>query len=193
MKPLTLADIKDIAAYERVRNAFRNQIIELKTLRRVGIGDIITLVFENRETILFQVQEMMRAERIVEDAQIQYELDTYNPLLPDAFQLSATLFIEIIDSQELRRRLPTLLGLEEHLWLRAGNTRIQAQFEEGRSTAEKLSTIHYVRFQLNSELVVAFQQGIESITLELDHPNYQFSTVLSEEIRAALALDLEDN
>ena len=192
MRPVTLEDIKDIAAYERVRDQFRQQVIEIKARRRVSVGDIITLVFENHDTVLFQVQEMMRAERIVDEGQIQHELDTYNELLPGPLQLSATLFIEIPNVVELRRRLPSLLGIEEHLWLNVGGSRVQAQFEEGRSTEEKLSTVHYVRFQLGPELSTSFQRGEEPISLEFDHPNYQATATLTEEQRAALAQDLED-
>ncbi len=192
MRMVTIDEIKDIAAYEKVRNTFRQQIIELKSRRRVQVGNLITLLFENRDTITFQVQEMMRAERIVEDSQIQHELDTYNELLPGPLQLSATLFIEIPDPQELRRLLPTLLGLEHHLWLKVQDYKVQAQFEEGHSTEERISTVHYIRFQLSPEASAAFQQPESLVTLEIDHPNYHESIVLPETVRATLAHDLED-
>jgi hypothetical protein len=191
MKALELADVKDIAAYEKVRDEFRRRIIELKKLRRIGVGDIITLVFENRDTLLFQVQEMMRAERIVHDHQIQEELDTYNPLLPGQFELSATLFIEIDNQQELRRRLSTLLGIEEHLALVIGENRVPARFEEGRSTTERLSTVHYVRFQLTLPQVAQLKDPTVEVALEFDHPNYRERAVLPLPIRLELAKDPE--
>jgi hypothetical protein len=192
MKALTLSDIKDIAQYEKERDEFRKRIIELKKLRRIAVGDIITLVFENRETLLFQVQEMMRAERIVHDDKIQYELDTYNALLPGPMELSATLFIEIDNLKELRRRLPTLLGIEEHLWLVIGEEKIQAKFEEGRSTEEKLSTIHYVRFAVTPRQAAALKDPAVEVALEFDHPNYTNRQAISQEIRNELAKDPED-
>lgn len=192
MKPLTLADIKDIAAYERSRDEFRRQVIALKQKRRVGVGDIITLVFENRDTMLFQIQEMMRAERIVHEDRIQHELDTYNALLPGPMELSATLFIEIDNAQELRRRLPTLLGIEEHLALVIGGESIKAKFEEGRSTDEKLSTVHYIRFELTPKQVAQLKDPSVEAYLEFDHPNYRHRQSLPQEIREELAKDPED-
>ncbi|NWJ44531.1 MAG: DUF3501 family protein [Chloroflexi bacterium] len=191
MRALELTDVKDIAAYEKVRDEFRRRIIELKKLRRIGVGDIITLVFENRDTLLFQVQEMMRAERIVHDHQIQEELDTYNPLLPGQLELSATLFIEIDNPQELRRRLSTLLGIEEHLALVIGENRVPARFEEGRSTAERLSTVHYVRFQLTLPQVAQLKDPIVEVALEFDHPNYRERAVIPIPMRLELAKDPE--
>lgn len=192
MKPLTLADIKDIAAYERSRDDFRRQVIALKQKRRIGVGDIITLVFENRYTMLFQIQEMMRAERIVHEDRIQHELDTYNALLPGPMELSATLFIEIDNAQELRRRLPTLLGIEEHLALVIDGESIKAQFEEGRSTDEKLSTVHYIRFELTPKQVAQLKDPSVEASLEFDHPNYQHRQSIPPEVREELAKDPED-
>ncbi|MEI7554019.1 DUF3501 family protein [Candidatus Chlorohelix sp.] len=192
MRVLELADVKDIAAYEKVRDEFRRRIIELKKLRRIGVGDIITLVFENRDTLLFQVQEMMRAERIVHDPQIQDELDTYNPLLPGPLELSATMFIEIDNQQELRRRLSTLLGIEEHFALVIGKNRVPARFEEGRSTAERLSTVHYVRFQLTAAQVAQLKDPLVEVALAFDHPNYREQAVLPLPIRLELSKDPED-
>jgi len=115
---LTLDDIADLRAYERERDEFRARIIELKRTRRVSVGPVLTLVFENRDTIRFQIQEMARAERILTDAGIQAELDIYNALLPDRGQLSATLFIELTDDQSMRQWLPRLVGVERSIVLR---------------------------------------------------------------------------
>ena len=117
---LTLGDIADQRAYEREREAFRAQIIELKKRRRIGIGPFVTIVFENRDTIRFQIQEMARAEKMVSDAAIQGELDVYNPLIPEAGSLAATLFIELTNKDDLVEWLPKLVGIERSVELRMG-------------------------------------------------------------------------
>ena len=110
MKPIELAEVKDIAEYERIRPALRARVIALKNDRRIAVGPHITFLFENRETVLAQVQEMMRAERIVHEDKIQHELDTYNRLLPDDGELSATMFIEVTDPGRIRQELARLLA-----------------------------------------------------------------------------------
>src|SRR5436309_2993222 len=117
---LTMDDIVDLRAYEREREDFRSRIIELKKRRRVPVGPIVTLVFENRDTIRFQIQEMARAERMLRDEQIQGELDAYNPLIPGAGQLSATLFIELTSKDDLMEWLPKLVGIERAIRLVIG-------------------------------------------------------------------------
>jgi len=119
-RELTLADISDLRAYEREREALRARIIELKRARRVPVGPVVTAVFENRETIRFQVQEMVRAERMLTDEAVQAELDTYNPLIPGPGQLSATLFVELTTKAELEEWLPKLVGVERAVELRVG-------------------------------------------------------------------------
>src|SRR3982751_1121738 len=122
MSKLTLDDIVDLRAYERERDEFRQHIIDLKKRRRVGVGPIVTLVFENRDTIRFQIQEMARAERMLRDDQIQTELDVYNPLIPEAGELSATLFVELTSKDELMQWLPKLVGIERSVELVIGAT-----------------------------------------------------------------------
>src|SRR3954469_18223790 len=117
---LTMDDIVDLRAYEREREEFRSRIIELKKRRRVPVGPIVTLVFENRDTIRFQIQEMARAERMMRDEQIQGELDAYNPLIPEPGQLSATLFIELTSKEDLMEWLPKLVGIERSIELMIG-------------------------------------------------------------------------
>ena len=119
-RPLTLDDIADLRAYERERDDFRRQVIAVKKARRVSIGPVITLTFENRLTMRFQIQEMARAERMATDEQIQHELDVYNRLLPGPGELSATLFLELTDGASLRRWLPALVGIERSVVLRIG-------------------------------------------------------------------------
>ena len=127
MNPLKLDDLVDIARYERERPEFRTRIIALKRRRRVQVGELVTLVFENRETVRFQIQEMMRAERIVTDDRMDEELQTYNQLVPAALQLSATLLIEITDREHLREILDRLVGMDRGgtTYLVVGDERIE--------------------------------------------------------------------
>lgn len=190
---LTLDDIADARAYEREREAFRDHIIALKKRRRVGVGPILTVVFENRDTIRFQIQEMARAERILTDDGIQTELDIYNPLIPEAGQLSATMFLELRTKDELETWLPKLVGIERAAELRIGGgiavpsvpeTGHAAQLTRESTTA----SVHYVQFHLTPEHIDAFEA--EPVTLAAVHPDYQEASAVSDEVRAELLLDL---
>ena len=126
MQKLTTADIKDLREYERERDEFRAEVIAMKKRRRFALGPLMSIVFENATTMRFQIQEMARAERMLTDEQIATELATYNELIPDAEQLSATLFIEIEDDAELRRWLPLLVGIQDHVAIEVGGDTVRA-------------------------------------------------------------------
>lgn len=191
MKKLSLDEIQGLERYEQARAAIRARIIDLKKHRRVTVGDRVTLVFENRDTMLFQVQEMLRAERIVDIDKVREELEAYNELIPGPNQLSATLFIEITDSADIRAELASLLGIDESVSLRIGaQSTVNAQFEPGRSTDEKLSAVQYVRFDLDAASKDAFVAGTIDVELVVDHPNYRHSVRLAEPVRRSLAADL---
>lgn len=190
MQKLSLADIRDIAQYERIRRDFRAQIIALKRNRRVPVGPNLSFVFENRETMLFQVQEMMRAERIVDEAAIQQEIDTFNELIPDSGELSATMFIEFPDQQELMRNLKRLVGIEKTVSLQIGSHTSRALYEEGRSTDDKTSTVHYLKFRLTPAEINTLAAGHEPVSIVVDHPNYHGQAVLDDGVRRALVTDL---
>ncbi len=191
MRKITLADVRDIAAYEKIRDEFRRSIIELKKRRRVQVGDIVTFVFENRETVLFQIQEMMRAERIVHEDKIQQEIDIYNELIPEDNELSATMLIEIDDLEVLRQWLPKLIGIEEQVWLRIGDRHaVRALYEPGRSKEDKTSTVHYVRFRLSPEEIRAFKDESLPAVLAIAHENYRAEATIPPEVRRSLAEDL---
>ncbi len=191
MKKLSLDEIQGLERYEQTRSAVRARIIELKKHRRVSVGDRVTFVFENRDTMLFQVQEMLRAERIVDIDKVREELEVYNELIPGPNQLSATLFLEITDSSDVRAELARLLGINECVSLRIGKQGgVPAQFEPGRSTDEKLSAVQYVRFDLDDPAKHAFVSGAEGVELVVDHPNYRHVVRLAEPVRASLAADL---
>jgi hypothetical protein len=192
MNPLKLDDLVDIARYERERPEFRTRIIALKRRRRVQVGELVTLVFENRETVRFQIQEMMRAERIVTDDRMDEELQTYNQLVPAALQLSATLLIEITDREHLREILDRLVGMDRGgtTYLVVGDERIEGEFEGGHSTEVRVSAVHYVTFDLTANQAAGIAPGGPRVSLLVEHPNYQEEQVLSDDTRASLAEDL---
>ena len=197
MRPLTRADIIDIAAYELERSVFRPRIIELKKRRRIQVGELVTLVFENRETMRFQIQEMMRAERIVVEERIQEEIDTYNPLIPEQDTLSATLLIEITDQARLRELLDLFIGINHggttFLVIGGGTDseeRIEAEFEGGHSKENRVSAVHYVRFRLTADQAQSLAFGEASAAFEIAHPNYRAIAPIPDRVRESLAADL---
>ncbi len=195
-RKLTLADISDLREYERERDEFRARVIALKKRRRVGVGPFMTLVFENRDTIRFQIQEMARVERLMTDEAIETELRTYNPLIPEPGELAATLFIELTSDLALRDWLPRLVGIERCVVLRAGHgddtVEIRAEPEAAHAsqlTREEITaSVHYVHFELTAEQVEAVVRG--PVALAIDHPEYAHVTTLGEETVAELLADL---
>jgi hypothetical protein len=192
-RKLTVADISDLRAYERERPEFLRHVMDLKSRRRVAVGPIVTFVFENRDTIRFQVQEMARVEKLITDESILSELDSYNPLIPESRQLSATLFVELTTADELREWLPKLVGVERAARLRlTDGTVVPALVDEQhgeRLTREDItSTVHYVRWELSPVEVESFAAG--PVTLAIDHPAYRRSTLLTEANRQELLADL---
>lgn len=190
MKPIALSDIKGPAIYAGMREDFRRRIIELKQHRRISVGDRVTLVFENRHTLIFQIEEILRAEAITQRDQIQAEIDVYNPLLPSADSLSATLFLEVPPDADPRAELDRLVGLDEHVVLHIGPHPVRAEFEEGRSTDERISAVQYIRFRLPPDAREALRASGTALALEIDHPEYHHRTDASDDMRASLAADL---
>jgi hypothetical protein len=190
---LTLADVLDLRAYERVREEYRAQIIARKQLRRVALGPIMTLVFESVDTVRFQIQEMARVEKIISDEAIQVELDIYNRLLPQVGELSATLFIELTSDALLREWLPKLVGVERELGIAIWEDIVGSAPEEAHAAALVRETItpavHYLRFGFSSAQVVAFADA-EEVALVARHPEYEARTVLPDPVRQALLGDL---
>ncbi|MFZ5875510.1 MAG: DUF3501 family protein [Nitrospirota bacterium] len=192
MEPIRRADIKPLPEYEPVRDASRREVIALKKLRRVVLGESVSLVFENRRTVMHQIQEMMRAEHIYDEALILHEIETYNKLIPGAGELSATLFIEVDDPQAIKPTLDRLRGLDDGraLVLRIdGVPPICAAFEAGHSNEEKISAVHYVRFHLDGPAQRALRDGSRA-SLAIVHPRYQAETPLSDDTRRQLLSDL---
>jgi hypothetical protein len=191
MNKINLDDIMGFAAYEKVRERFRQRVIELKKKRRVAVGDKVSLVFENRDTVIFQIQEMMRAEKITDLDKIREEIEVYNGLIPKPGELSATLFLEIEDQSRLRDDLLKFLGVDEAVFIKVGARKIQARFEEGRSKEDKISAVQYVKFPFMADDRAAFA-GSEEATLSIEHPNYQARVRLEAETRESLLADLQE-
>jgi uncharacterized protein DUF3501 len=192
MKPVTPGEILNLYEYEKVREARRRAIIALKAERRVGVGRYLSFVFENRETVWFQIQEMIRAERIVDEAKVTEELAVYNTLLPRPGELAATMFIEIEQPERVKPVLDDLLGIDtrDYVRLEVGPHVVVGAFEAGHSDAElgKLSAVHFVRFPLPEAARRAFPDA--EVALVVDHPNERACTVLTATTRRRLAEDL---
>lgn len=194
MRKLTRDDIVDIAAYERERVGFRDHVIDVKKRRRVEVGEQVTLVFENLDTMRFQIQEMMRAERIVLDERIQAELDTYNELLPEPGQLTATLFIEVSEQARVKEVLDQMWGLDQTgtTYFQIGDgEQVMGLYEGGHSHESKISAVHYVTFAFTEPQVRAFVDGAAPVRLVVDHANYRREVVLSDDVRRSLAEDFQ--
>jgi hypothetical protein len=189
MKKVVLEDILGFAAYEKVRQEFRQDIIDKKKHRRVAVGDKISMVFENRDTVIFQIQEMLRAERIGDLDKIREEIAVYNELIPNTAELSATMFIEIEDQSHLRDDLLKFLGIDEAVSLKVGSHVVPARFEEGRSKDDKISAVQYLRFPFDSAAQAAFVDG-EKAELVIDHANYRVKVALTPGVQKSLAEDL---
>jgi hypothetical protein len=192
VKPLDVSEILNLVEYERVRDARRRRIVELKKARRVAVGSYLTLVFENRETVWFQIQEMVRAERIVDDAKIAEEVEVYNALLPKPGELAATLMIEIEEASQIKPVLDRLLGIDTggYVTMTVDGRPITGNFEAGHSDEErgKLSAVHLVRFSLPPDAHARFATG--EVALVVAHPNARARAVLSDETKKSLLDDL---
>ena len=192
MELLKPSDLMNIIDYEKVREEYRKDIIDYKKKRRLSLGPDITVTFENRKTMKFQIQEMMRAERMVHDRQIKDELDVYNSLLPDKNGLSATLFIEVTKEIRIRSVLKEFIGLTEgeNLYFQIGEQKVFARFEKGREEAGKISSVHYLQFDLDEKTMTDFLDDDIAIALTIDYNDYQYSEILSKTMRSSLIEDL---
>jgi hypothetical protein len=195
-RKLTIDDIADTRAYERERADLRARIIELKARRRVEIGTFVTVTFENRDTVRYQIQEMARVERLATDADIQVELDTYNPMIPEPGQLCATLFIELTSESSMQEWLPKLVGIEHSLVLRlADGTEVRSAAEAAHASQLTRETVtaavHFVQFAFTPAQVESFAAG--PVELAVDHPAYQEAVALRDLTVSELAGDLRPN
>ena len=187
MRKLELKDLWPLPVYEGVRHQFRREVIAAKQARRITVGPFMTFVFENRLTVKFQMQEILRAERITEEAQLREELEGFNEMLPGGGELSATLLVELTGSDgEVKAQLAGLTGLGDHLWLEVAGSRSRARMEDGRDDGRRIAAVQYVRFPVPD--LAALRQG--PAALVVDHPAYTQRQELSEAARKSLAQDL---
>jgi hypothetical protein len=191
MNKVILSEILDIAQYEKARDEFRRRIIELKKKRRVAVGPMVTFVFENHDTVWFQIQEMTRAERLVHDDAIQHEIDTYNQLLPEENELAATMLIELPNAARIRDEITKFHGVNagEATYLEIGNQKLPGVFDAGQSDERRISAVQYVRFRFSDAQREAFVEGKKEARLVINHPNYRHSAAIEGEVRAELARD----
>ena len=190
--PLTRSDLMSLERYAEQRDDFRSRVIAHKKHRRVGIGQFLYLYFEDRLTVQYQVQEMLRIEKIFEADAIQEELDTYNPLIPDGCNLKATAMLEYQDVEERKQQLALLKGIEDMVWIQMGGfDRVYAISNEDleRSNEQKTSAVHFMRFELEPEMITALRAGAE-LTMGSSHKHYPHSSEIGPDIREAFLADL---
>ena len=191
---LKRSDLMSLEQYAEQREVFRARVIEFKKNRRVSIGQYLHLYFENRMTVQYQIQEMLRIEKIFEADSIEDELNTYNPLIPNGTNLKATAMLEYQNVEERKQQLALLKGIEDLIWIQVeGFDPVNAISNEDlkRSNEEKTSAIHFMRFELEAEMICALQSGAELI-MGTSHEFYSHSTTVSEEIRQALLQDFDN-
>ena len=192
MSKLTRDDLYSLEKYSSVRPEFRAKVIEHKANRRLGIGPHATLYFEDSLTMQYQVQEMLRLERIFEQEGIQQELDVYNPLIPDGSNWKATFMVEYEDVEERRAALARLIGIEKTVWVQVeGCDRVYAICNEDldRETEDKTAAVHFLRFELTPKMVAAIKQGT-TVRAGIDHPAYREEVKIPSHVRNSLAGDL---
>ena len=192
MNPLSPQDLLPAPEYEQQREQFRSQIIALKQRRRISVGPLITLVFENRETLRFQTQEMIRVERIFDPHKVQEELDVYNVLMPGSGELSATLLIEITEQDRMKEWLDVFMGLDhgDTVAIRAETEQAFGLFEGGHSHETKISAVHFVRFRPSASMTAAFADLHVPVTLAVHHHEYYAEAPVPGSMREEWLKDL---
>ena len=194
MQKLSTKDLLSLEVYSQKREKIRKELIEIKKDRKIQIGENVILLFENKETIKYQIQEMLRAEKIFESELIQEELDAYNPLIPDGTNWKATFMLQYSDVAERKHWLQKLTGIENHVWVRVGDNQLVypiSNEDMERTTEDKTSSVHFMRFELTKGMVSDAQAGA-NISMGIDHPEFIVNiNKLPDEIRVSLISDLD--
>ena len=194
MRPLAADEIVGLARYHEIRAAYRDRVIAYKRSRRLAVGDRVSLVFEDRETLRFQVQEMLFVECISEAERVQDELDVYNELVPGADELSATLFIEVTEPARVKPELDRLVGIDAHVLLEVGvgpaAASVRAAFDPRQLEDDRISAVQYLRFRLSPALAARFADPAVPARIRIDHPRYAEVAELPPDVRASLAATL---
>ena len=192
MKSIAADTLMNIIEYEKVRHKYRQDIIAYKKNRRISLGPNVMLTFENEKTLTFQIQEIMRAERLVHDEQIQEEVDVYNTIMPPENGLSATLFIEVVEEAKIRPVLNKFIGLTDHqtLYLDINGEKVYAEFEQGREEENKISSVHYVQFLFSNEQKNNFTDSESETKLGIDYKDYKYTETVPDGLQRSLCEDL---
>ena len=192
MKPIAADTLLNIIEYEKVRHTYRQDIIAYKKNRRISLGPNVMLTFENEKTLTFQIQEIMRAERLVHDEQIQEEVDVYNTIMPPENGLSATLFIEVVEEEKIRPVLNKFIGLTDHqtLYLDINGEKVYAEFEQGREEENKISSVHYVQFLFSNEQKNNFTDSESETKIGIDYKDYKYTETVPDGLQRSLCEDL---
>jgi hypothetical protein len=189
MTLVTRGEILGLADYEQIREPFRRRIMALKQARRVALGTNITVLFENHDTALFQIQEMLRTERITAEKAILHELETYNELVPGPSELSATIFIEYPEREQRERMLVALAGVESAFYVRTAGERLPVVPDTRGTEADRTMAVQYVKFPLSAAAQAALRTGHVELSLGVEHPAYRAEVVLSKDTQQSLADD----
>jgi hypothetical protein len=190
MKNVTRDELLDLGAYEQIREHFRKRIIDLKRVRRVSLGPNMTVLFENHDTVLFQVQEMLRTERITAEKAIAHELETYNELVPRERELSATVFIEYPEREERTRMLAALAGVEDQFFIEIANERLAAAADPRPRLPEQTMAVQYIKFPLSAAAAILLAQTGTRVVIGVQHAAYEAHTLLSAQTLDSLRDDL---
>ncbi len=190
MRKIEFDDVLNIAEYEKIRSESRKKIIGIKNKRRISVGPLITYLFENFDTMLYQIQEMMRAERLVYEKDIAQEIEIYNELVPGLNELTASLLIEIDNRQTRNELLPKLVGLPGNTFITINSNKILAEFDPRQGSPERLSSVQYVKFKIPTEDVQKFNDKNSHIILSFTHKNYSYDYELKPEEKSIFYKDL---
>ena len=193
MDKLKKSDLYSLENYAVIRDQFRAEVMQHKKLRYIQLGDNLRLLFEDRMTMQYQVQEMLRIEKIFESEGIDEELEAYNPLIPDGQNLKAVMMIEFSDVEERKGALAKLIGVERETWLQVdGFDKVYPISNEDldRETDEKTSSVHFMRFEFSTEMIAALKSGVE-MKAGVDHPEYQYQVTIGDPVRQSLVADFD--
>ncbi len=189
MQPIVRNEVLPIGEYEQLRPRFRARVIEEKRNRRVNVGPHMSVVFENRDTVLLQIQEMLRAERITKESAIQHEIDTYNELLPGEHEVSMTLFIEIVDAVLREQTLIALQGLEEKVAFEVNGVKFAATHPPHGVMPDRTTAVHYFKVKLSPEASASIRAKAATLAVCVEHPKYEVRAELPKAVVASLAED----
>ena len=193
MDKLQRSDLYSLENYAAIRNEFRSKVMQHKKHRSIQLGENLRLLFEDRLTIQYQIQEMLRIEKIFEADGIEEELQAYNPLIPDGQNLKAVMMIEFSDVNERKGALEKLIGIDRNVWLKVdGFEKVSPIINEDldRETEEKTTSVHFMRFEFTPEMITAMKNGA-SVSAGVEHPEYQHELIIDESIRQSLVEDFD--